>query len=591
MKIKLVLLFFIFLLNTYLFSFSLSNEGLKINGYTRNIRGEMGETIGRNYLEMLEKGSFKSITPRAKPQGLDLISLRFDGPRIDVIVAECKFSDNPTNISSLLKMTTNSGRQMSMNWVRDRILNDILPNYNLDIDNITFKKPVGNVDRFNISEDTFLFRENGKQYYYSTDGKFKSKEFIVENTNLTRKALEGAAEGYNLRRRLLVCYGEKGEIKQAVYDITDLSDGLDSANKKGLAVIIQDGNNSQMRLIKLGEDMTVDESVLKAFSDEVWIEFIKNRGLDADKDLVQSLSIKERAALLQFKNGAIDDQLFYKLYRGTNVRKINKQFGVSSNSKIDLSKLTPEQKSDLLNNLLSEKARHGYLSSYRLKRLGKSSAIMFGVGFLIQSGVDVFSFLLDDKDIDWKGVAQDGIRGGILMGASVIPLSLATELSENIMAKGAKQGISFFAALSENAIGSIANSSLKVAGKRAASGALKSVIPSAVGAVIGLSIDAIGSRGLSPELRAAVMKRSVMIESVAFAISIGLDAAVSVITGGSGTLVIGLVSGLFETGISMGLELLVPMPDDLSPDIIRKKYANNPKIVIEWAQNALGYSF
>ena len=586
---KLFFVFTILVVASYnLVAFSLTKDRLRISGYTRNIRGEMGETIGRNYLETLEKGSWQSITPRIKPQGLDLISLRFNGQRIDVIVAECKFSDNPNSISSLLKNTTNSGRQMSMKWVHDRIVNDILPNYEITSNKVSFRKPVNEVDQFSISNDTFLYKEDGIQYYYTKDGKPRSIDYVVDQTNMTKKALEGAAEGYNLRRRLLVCHAENGEIKQAVYDITDFSDTVDNANKPGLTVLVKDGDNSPLRLVKLGEDLTVDEKVLNSFDDECWIDFLRKRGLKADRELVQSLSLKEKATLLQFKNAVIDEQLFNKLYQGDNVAIINRANGFASNDKIfSYSSLTSAERAKIINNLeLPEDVINKVDNVFKANRLLRSSSIMAGIGFVVGSGVELISSLIYDDTIDWTQVAIGGFKSGLLMGASSIPISLATEFSE-YMFSNVLNGIKLFSSFSESAIESVSNSAIKVVGKRAASGALKSIIPSAVGAVIGLSMDAFSSRGLSPELRRAVMKRSIMIESIAFAVSIGLDAAVSVITGGSGTLAIGIISGIFEMGISMGLELLIPMPDELNPSVIKKQYENNPDIVIEWAKAAL----
>ena len=201
----------------------------RFSGSTSDFVGDFAEALMRNYYSSgadlsatktwysLEHGNFaiKNGSPSYKPgakQGFDGLFMQFDadGNPSGIMAVESKFGN------AKLRKTSNSGKQMSDVWVRDRTKATAI-GYREMADNISkngitltknLPNSIENITEIPISnrETALLWQRNGHYYLYS-ENETVSVEDLKISIRKIEQILQGAADGKIVVRKILLKVG------------------------------------------------------------------------------------------------------------------------------------------------------------------------------------------------------------------------------------------------------------------------------------------------------------------------------------------------------------------------------------------------
>ncbi len=199
-----------------------------------------------------------------------------------------------------------------------------------------------------------------------------------------------------------------------------------------------------------------------------------------------------------------------------------------------------------------------------LKSTGKSSLVFSllaaGTNFVVQSQV----YGIDN--IDYKDVARNAAIGA-LTGVTVKALDKAITSTLKKLGTSTKHSL----------IKEGSSAILPTIGKQ--------FLPLGVDFVIGFGMENViieierRQRYISNEVIAARRKRSLIIEGLSTTIGIGIGVLASSVATPVGGAVVGYSANV---GVGVGLEYLIPMPEESDPKIIHTQIVNNPMIIEDW---------
>lgn len=288
-------------------------------------KGMLGEYITESdmtYISRLEKTKWKSVNPRTKSQGLDHLFVKFNENDVisDVMVIESKFRQG--SLKGMLKNTL-KGKQMSYNWVKDRVDKDILPVYR----NIKTLDESGSVvvsshrpQKSKIVDDSIIYIGNDSFYYrlkgdeqvrfYDGTGSYIDKDSRSSRLISTTDAIESYIDK-NIYRKLMINYQIiDGNLYEEKADIIS-SVGSDD-------VILE---NKPKRLITRKSEIRkiLDSDIYKA-------NILEQYGLADVEFIDDGFDIVDRLNLLNKVDTAVAKKI---LSSKANIRILNQRFGLN----------------------------------------------------------------------------------------------------------------------------------------------------------------------------------------------------------------------------------------------------------------------
>ncbi len=295
-----------------------------------HVKGAVGEALtDYDYIGRLAK-EWRGISPRTGAQGLDHIALQFDSNGIlkDVLVVETKYTNK--KIEDALGDTLD-GKQMSRNWVSERIKKDVVSTYREYID--ADVEATSSIISFDVQADEGVIKKvyiDGDSYYYTdADG---NKCFYSPTKNMrddrTLRVKRAQATSDNLLRyanqpdirRIVVRYEQcdDGVLIREVYSVKDgIKDSYRTISLEQKESAVVSGDNLAKVLDTMDYKEAVaslyniqDDSVLKNMSNEQLLRL--SRGLDAETLEIITLS-KANSRQLALKLGLNEDTSFKNL--------------------------------------------------------------------------------------------------------------------------------------------------------------------------------------------------------------------------------------------------------------------------------------
>jgi hypothetical protein len=349
-----------------------------------------------------------------------------------------------------------------------------------------------------------------------------------------------------------------------------------------------------------------------------WHDVVTDKWYYSGPDLDRTARIKKIDAVDQFLNGCIDGKINFNrrgiqyrivnnqlielvfnvgdssqlietriisnttevtslLHSSENWSPIIKKYGVSnvepkyfSNEEImELFTLNISKPDSVKNSLVVKKLNSISSRNAVLKNYGKSTIALAGLMValdIINQGADRGFENIDPKQLLIKG--EQGAAVGISVSVS------------NQLAKKLTKRIPF-----EDLASKFLKAGVKQTTKKSLVTVAKNLIPAGFDFGLGTGIDYLMISSdfkknlISNEVRTRMIKRSLFINGFSSSFGIGIGVVTEALPIPGSGIVIGTAASMIS---EIGLEFLIPVPDEIDPKIIRQKLENNPTQIDEW---------